>query len=129
MLMMRPQRAFIMPRITARDRRKTLRRLVSITSSQSASFMRSARLSRVMPALFTRMAMSPWCFWMSSTNESHLAASRTSSTMPVPGTRLAPSSEVEVPITFAPCLPSSSAMAWPMPRDAPVTSATFPSSI
>ena len=31
----------------------------------------------------------------------------------------------EVPITFAPCFASSSAIAWPMPREAPVTSASF----
>src|SRR3989338_5941552 len=41
----------------------------------------------------------------------------------------APASLVAVPITVAPCLPSSSAMAWPMPRLAPVTSAICPSSV
>src|SRR5512133_297684 len=41
----------------------------------------------------------------------------------------APLSLVAVPITVAPCLPSSSAMAWPMPREAPVTSAICPCSV
>src|SRR5574340_1274324 len=41
----------------------------------------------------------------------------------------APASLVAVPITVAPCLPSSSAMAWPMPRLAPVTSAICPCSV
>src|SRR5512139_4131613 len=41
----------------------------------------------------------------------------------------APLSVVAVPITAAPCLPSSSAMAWPMPREAPVTSAICPCSV
>ncbi len=118
-----------MPRITARDRRNTARRLVSITSSQSASFMRSARLSLVMPALFTSIAMSPTCFCTSSMNASVCAVSRTFSTLPIPGTVAAPSALVDVPTTFAPCLPSSSAMARPMPREAPVTTATLPSNI
>src|SRR6195256_3897054 len=97
-----PQRAFIMPRSTARDSRNTARRLVSITSSQSASFMRSARLSGVMPALFTRIRTSPNSFWIDSTSASHWAASLTSRTLPMAGTFCAPASLVAVPITFAP---------------------------
>src|SRR5437588_226089 len=105
------------------------RRLVSITSSQSASFMRSARLSRVMPALFTRIRTSPNSFWIDSTSASHCGASLTFRTLPMAGTFCAPASLVAVPITFAPCLASSVAIARPMPRDAPVTSATLPSSM
>src|SRR5574340_832583 len=41
----------------------------------------------------------------------------------------APLSLVAVPITVAPCLPSSRAMAWPMPREAPVTNAICPCSV
>src|SRR5450830_303083 len=40
--------------------------------------------------------------------------------------RSAPEAEVAVPMTTAPRRPSSRAMAWPMPRLAPVTSATLP---
>ena len=40
--------------------------------------------------------------------------------------RQAPAGVVAVPITVAPAMPRSSAIAAPMPRDAPVTSATFP---
>ena len=129
--MMRPQRAFIMPRITARDRRNTARRLVSITSSHSSSFMRSARLSRVMPALLTRIAMSPNCFCNSvdrARRSLRRVASR-SATLPMPrhlASRLR--------CAWSPCrspsrpaAPARAAMAWPMPREAPVTSATFPS--
>ena len=54
---MRPQRFFIMPRSTARDRRKAAVRLTAITWSHSSSFMRMKRLSRVMPALLTRMSI------------------------------------------------------------------------
>src|SRR5262245_55148649 len=41
----------------------------------------------------------------------------------------APSGVVAVPSTVAPCVPSASAIARPMPRDAPVTIAICPSSI
>src|SRR5262245_31255580 len=40
----------------------------------------------------------------------------------------APAAAVAVPATIAPCRPSSNAMARPMPRLAPVTSAGLPSS-
>src|SRR6218665_1659228 len=49
MLMMRPKRCFIIGRMAARLTRKTAFRLVSSTASQSSSFMRMARVSRVMP--------------------------------------------------------------------------------
>src|SRR5258706_13066341 len=123
--MMRPQRAFTMPRITPRDSRNTARRLVAITSSHSSSFTRNARLSRAIPALLTRRATSSISF----SSASQAASSRTSRTFPVPGTFLAPALVVAVPNTLAPCFASSAAMAWPMPREAPVTRATFPSSM
>ncbi len=69
--MMRPWRAFIMPRMTARDRRNTALRLVSMTASHSSSFMRRARLSRVMPALLTRMETAPNFFSISPISASH----------------------------------------------------------
>ena len=50
---MRPNRCFIIGRITARHSRNTAFRLVSITEYQSSSFMRMANWSRVMPALLT----------------------------------------------------------------------------
>ena len=57
--MIRPQRRRIMPRSAARARRKPAVRSTSITFCQSSSFMRSARLSRVRPALLTRMSSWP----------------------------------------------------------------------
>ena len=131
--MMRPERAFIMPRSTALDRRNTDLRLVSMTSSHSPSFMRTARLSRLIPALFTRMATPPKVRSTSAINDSILAASLTSSWVPLPWIcaaaryvviDAAPASVVAVPTTVAPCAPSSSAIARPIPRVAPVTSAT-----
>ena len=55
--MMRPLRAFIMPRNTAFESRNTEARLVCSTASQSSCFMRSSSMSRVMPALLHRMAI------------------------------------------------------------------------
>jgi hypothetical protein len=54
-----PCLAFIMPRMTARDSPKTAFRSVSMTVSQSSSFRRMARLSRVMPALLTSTVTAP----------------------------------------------------------------------
>src|SRR3989442_1135568 len=51
-----------------RDGRNPARSLVSLPSPQSASLMRSARLSGVIPALFPRIGMSPNPFWIVSTS-------------------------------------------------------------
>ena len=59
MLMIRPKRRFSMPFSAARDRRKAAVRLIARTVSQSASFMRMKRASRVTPALLTRMSIGP----------------------------------------------------------------------
>ena len=84
MLMIRPERAFIIPRNTALQSRNTDPRLVSITASHSVCFMRMARLSRAMPALLTRMDMLPYARSISATRGSMLAASVTSSRAPFP---------------------------------------------
>ena len=137
-LMMRPWRAFIIARMTSFDSLYTDFRLVDMMSSHSSSFMRSSRLSRVMPALLTRIAMSPHCFCTAATAASTCAASLTFIAKPAPLTfspakyapiACAPASVVAVPATTAPCLPNSSAIALPIPREAPVTNATCPFSI
>ena len=74
---MRPKRCFIIGRITARQRRNTALRLVSSTASQSSSFMRMARPSRVMPALLTSTCRPPCCLTIASTAASTPAASVT----------------------------------------------------
>ena len=56
---MRPQRAFIIERSAERHNSMVAVILIEITSSHSSSFIRMARLSRVMPALFTRMLTAP----------------------------------------------------------------------
>ena len=53
-------------------------------ASHSSSFMRSNRLSRVMPALLTRMVMAPCFASMVASTDSVAAASVTSSFNPVP---------------------------------------------
>ena len=135
---MRPARDFIMPRSTARESTKALFRLVDWMSSHSSSFMRMSRLSRVTPALFTRIETGPTCAATLSTSAAQAAESRTSSTRPVPCPpasaiafvmRSAPASVVAVPTTFAPAFARAIAIASPMPREAPVTSATCPCSM
>ena len=59
MLMMRPERAFSIERLTARVHRNTPVRLRSITLFQSEVFIRISRPSLVMPALLTRTSRRP----------------------------------------------------------------------
>ena len=134
-MMMRPLRAFIMPRMTALEARNTEVRLVSSIACQSSSFMRISNWSRVMPALLTRIEIAPNSLPMASMSASIALPSVTFSTRPPPPwaasrspIACAPAAVVAVPITFAPSAASSSAIAAPMPRLAPVTSATSPSS-
>ena len=117
--------------------RKTALRLVSSTASHSSSFMRMARLSRVMPALFTRICSPPCSLTMLSISASTPAASLTSRTRPVQlakadsdcDTLAAPASLVAVPMTFRPRSARDKAIAAPIPREAPVTKATWPSNL
>src|ERR1700722_10151612 len=130
--MMRPRRSFSMRRRQALEMRNTPGRLVPMTWSQSSLFMRSSSMSRVMAALFTRMVGSPSALSRLPTSASIEPASPASSTVPRPCRplcaniavmRLAPASLVAVPTTRAPARARVSAMARPMPREAPVTRA------
>jgi hypothetical protein len=127
-----------MPRSTARESTNTDLRFVAWMSSHSSSFMRASRLSRVAPALLTRIVIEPKSAWALSTKAAHCAASRTSSTRPAPFAPSsasafempsAPFSEVEVPTTVARAPASARRMPSPMPREAPVTIATCPFSM
>ena len=131
--MMRPWRAFIMPRMAALLARKADLRLMCMMSSHSLSFMRISKLSRVMPALFTKMAKAPCSFSMSAIRFSMLPSSPMSSTRPSPPNSAsawlmlsAPVLLVAVPITLAPCSANVWAMAAPKPRVAPVMRAVLP---
>src|SRR5688500_12389407 len=97
--------------------------------------MRISNRSRVMPALLTRLEPAPCSYAIASTSASTPPPSATESRLPAPPCAAsrspiacAPASVVAVPTTFAPSAASSSAIAAPMPRLAPVTSATSPSS-
>src|ERR1700751_1648057 len=135
---MRPLRSFIMWRTQALHSRYTAVRLVAITASQSSGFMRSSSMSRVIAALLTRMvggsAASSSCA-MSASIEAESAASSNAPRPLYPcdasdaATFATPSSLVAVPMTRAPAAPSARAMALPIPREAPVTSAIWFSSI
>src|SRR5580698_4334220 len=132
-LMMRPRRSFIMRRRHALERRNTEVRFVAMTWSQSSGFIRRSNVSRVIAALLTRMVgMSP-AVSSSPMRVSIEAAFPTSRTTPRPlypcdaswaVSFAAPSGVVEVPMTRAPAPARASAMALPIPREAPVTSAT-----
>ena len=130
--MMRPARAFIMPRMTPRDKRNTPRKLVAMTASKSSSFMRMLKPSRVMPALLTKIAIAPSSFSIFASTASVCSVSAILSNMPMflgliackpLAISAAPASEVAVPMTIAPRSANVRAMARPMPRDAPVTRA------
>ena len=137
MLMMRPLRAFIMPRRTAFDSRYTEARLVWMTASQSSCFMRSRSMSRVMPALLHRMPIAPSCASMSAIKRvdgrlardvEHRAAATAR------GERLADARGAlggggGADDARALRAESRSAMAAPIPREAPVTKATSPFSL
>src|SRR5690606_30713750 len=135
MFTMRPRFAFIMPRSAALHTRYVPERFVDNTASQSSFFMRSSRLSRVMPALLTTTVGAPSRFCRSSNSACTDSSLAMSSTAPRPrsarasDTARAPSSVVAVPITTAPAAASVLAIAAPMPRDAPVTRATWSRSI
>ncbi len=132
MLTMRPLRRRIMPRTAARDRRNAAVRLTAMTWSHSSSFIRTKMLSRVMPALLTRMSRPPSAASAAGTSASTAAVSdrlvgstwaRSPSSV-----ASAASASARVPdrATAAPCACSARAMAPPSPPVAPVTRAFLP---
>ena len=107
-----------------------------MTASHSSSFIRSSRLSRVMPALLTRMVIGVHASprWRRARCrpgrgvgdvELHAGAAIARHRRAARAIFAAPSSVVAVPITVAPSAASRSAIARPMPRVAPVTSAVL----
>src|SRR5437764_4649886 len=131
--MIRPNRAFIIGLAAARISRNTASRLIRMTSSNSSSFMRMRRLSRVTPALLMRMSSLP---------PSASTAEGTSWSTAVPSDRLHPIATWSPPSSSrkrssfstllpetasrAPCRASALAIALPSPPEAPVTSAVMP---
>ena len=108
-------------------------RFVRSTASQSSAFMRTARPSRVMAALFTRMSSLPnfsraWrnpAFTCSASATSICTASASPPAAAISATTPASFSALRAAATTrAPACASASAVARPIPCDAPVTSAT-----
>src|SRR5262245_37748943 len=121
-----------MPRITALHIRYTELKSVSSTACQSSALIRISSPSPVTPALLTRIAGVPSPASSSLKKASTESARATSSTAPRPANppadrysliARAPVSLVAVPTTRTPRRASSSAIARPMPREAPVTNA------
>ncbi|CPZ28519.1 Uncharacterised protein [Mycobacteroides abscessus subsp. abscessus] len=108
-------------------------RLTAITESQRASSMFLRSLSRVIPALLTKMsALPPWCSLTCAVMASTASSEVTSSASAVPPTREASSFSssdgMSIATTAAPSRANTSAMVSPIPRAAPVTMATLPAS-
>src|SRR4051812_12287267 len=116
----------------ARARRKVAVRLSAITSSHAWSLSWTRRLSRVMPALATRMSSLPRALSQAGTRASTASLSARSQvstwTRPASSPASVSSASRRVPeiATFAPCACSARAIAPPMPPLAPVTSALLP---
>src|SRR3990170_5025761 len=136
MLTIRPPRCRIICRDTALVTRKVPFRFVRTTVSKSSSERRMRRLSRVTPALFTRTSIRPCSEITAWTAASTRGASPTSKgdrtplppalSIPASTSRAAASLLAKFRTTTAPSEANLSATARPIPRDAPVTSATFP---
>src|SRR6185437_4275516 len=131
--MIRPNRARIIGLAAARISRNAASRLIRMTFSNSSSFIRMRRLSRVIPALLTRMSSLP---------PSASTACGTSRSTAAPSERLQASATWQPPssarkrssfsallpdsASCAPCTASAFAIALPRPPDEPVTSAVIP---
>src|SRR5436190_7951187 len=139
MLMMRPASfAFMSARIAARQQWNVPLRFTSSARFQSASFAPSTSVLTAMPALLTRMCSPPSAAMISLKAASTAAESATSKRFvtaapPAAATAAAASLAaasfaVKLMTTLAPARPSATAIARPMPRDPPVTTATRPES-
>ena len=109
-------------------------RLTATTLLQRSSAMLASFLSRVMPALCTTTSTPPWCsrrWWAMRCGASLAVMSRTRWSPSSSAIRVCSSLAAcgtSTPTTVAPSRCSTRAISSPMPRLAPVTSATFPAS-
>ena len=128
----RPQRAFIIPRSTPRASRKDEVRFTSMTCAHSSSDIRMNRLSRVMPALLTRMSTDPIasaaCFDSASTvaGSPRFAVTTCARSPRLSASSRSGASRVPDRATLAPAACNAEATAPPIPPEAPVISAVFP---
>src|ERR1043166_1267642 len=130
--MIRPNRLRIINLVVARARRNVAVRLTLMTSSQSSSRNCTNRLSRVIPALATRISTCPIVASAAGTSASTSVASdrlQGSTWLRSPSSPASVSSTSRrVPdiATVAPCACSAFAIAPPIPPVAPVTRAVLP---
>mmetsp|Transcript_23308 Transcript_23308/g.74661 ORF Transcript_23308/g.74661 Transcript_23308/m.74661 type:complete len:209 (-) Transcript_23308:6-632(-) len=138
-LTMRPQPRCRMLLAHSRESTNGPTRFARSTCSNSAVANSSSVWRRLSPALLTRMSILPCSATSAATAATHCTSSPTSNATAeqeaagfLSSRRRRASSTVAglVPVrtVCAPCAASASAMAKPMPREAPVTSATLPSS-
>ena len=129
---MRPERCFRKPALRAWVNKNAPFKLVSKTVSQSASLMRMIKPSRVTPALLTRMSTLPVCcedFFRGGGNGGGIGhVHRIGPCLGGPGrisaaTFSAFSAVRETQAMSAPSAANFRAMARPIPRPAPVTTA------
>ena len=132
-LMIRPDRCLSKARANARVNRNAPFKFVSRTVSQSASLRRMTNPSRVIPALFTRMSTRPVsarilppvsATALESATSSACAHALRPSARTSPATFSAFSAVRETQTMSAPAAANFSAIARPIPRPAPVTTAT-----
>src|SRR5579863_10163975 len=132
MPMMRPDLRFIMRFTAARLSLKAAVKLTARTVSHSSSFMRMKRLSRVRPALLTRMSRLPNAASAAGTSFSTCTGSARSQastcTRSFNSAASVSSAAARVPemATVAPWRCKARAIAPPMPPVAPVTNAVLP---
>ena len=136
MLMMDPARCFIIFRANALVIKNTLFRLTDSTRSQSSSFILISSVSRVIPALLTRISSRPSSPITFLERPVTVSESDTSATIAITTAPEADSSSRVFSsaspsrsqiTTLAPSSCKAAAMDLPIPRAAPVTSAVFPS--
>src|SRR5579884_2783077 len=137
MVMMLPLRWASITRPAAWQAKKTALRLVSMTASQSASVRSTAGPRRLIPATLTSTSSRPKastvlvtiaCTWAISATSVGSASARVPSCSASAAQDSNASTVRLASASVAPARPSPSAIARPIPRDAPVTSATLPSS-
>src|SRR5258706_4188962 len=134
MLMMFPLPRASMWRPTSVQAKKTLRRSVPMTSSQSAAVNSSAGFNVVMPWEFTRMSMRPCALIVLATSARSSASSHASARSPCtspsgfnsPRARSSFAALRAATITRAPDGAKPAAIALPMPLVPPITSAFCP---
>ena len=130
-LIMRPDFCRTMILEIALVQLKALFRLTLMTASQSSSFMRIIKPSRVIPALFTSTSICPYRSITVSTQSDTDALSATSTCVkeasgPNSFAVASPASVLTSQIaTLAPCLAKFSAVTFPIPAAPPVTMTTF----